>query len=123
MRHNHRSGLSRLTTYLQGRRLAVFGPVLVATGQAICQTGGWLLVRAAIDNGIGDSNSEYLTVVVVIYILVGAVGWVLSAILIRGLAGVGRGSCWGCAATCSSTSPRCRCGTSPSSARAGSSPA
>ncbi|HWH65623.1 MAG TPA: ABC transporter transmembrane domain-containing protein, partial [Gaiellales bacterium] len=91
MRHSHRSGLSRLTTYLQGRRLAVFGLVLVATGQAICQTGGWLLVRAAIDNGIGDSNSEYLTVVVVIYILVGAVGWVLSAILIRGLAGVGQG--------------------------------
>jgi ABC-type multidrug transport system fused ATPase/permease subunit len=91
VRHSHRSGLSRLTTYLQGRRLAVFGLVLVATGQAICQTGGWLLVRAAIDNGIGDSNSEYLTVVVVIYILVGAVGWVLSATLIRGLAGIGQG--------------------------------
>ena len=63
----------------------------MATGQAAAQAGGWLLVRAAIDNGIAKGDGHYLTLIVVIYLCVGGVGWVLSAILIRGLAGVGQG--------------------------------
>jgi ABC-type multidrug transport system fused ATPase/permease subunit len=64
--------------------------VLAATGQAAAQTGGWLLVRSAIDNGIAKGDTGYLTVIVVIYLCVGAAGWVMSAILIRGLAGIGQ---------------------------------
>ncbi|MDX6523224.1 MAG: ATP-binding cassette, subfamily bacterial, partial [Gaiellales bacterium] len=87
---SQRSGLTRLTAYLRGRRLLVATLVIVATGQAAAQTGGWLLVRAAIDNGIGKGDRSYLTVIVVIYVLVAAAGWVMSGILIRGLAGVGQ---------------------------------
>ena len=91
MPHSRRTGLGRLSAYLQGKRMQVLAMVLVATGQAAAQTGGWLLVRAAIDNGIAKGDSRYLSVIVVIYLCVGAAGWVMSAILIRGLAGLGQG--------------------------------
>src|SRR3954471_5045203 len=64
--------------------------LLVGAGNAACQTGGWLLVRDAIDNGIRAKNVHHLTVVVLIYLAVAAVGWVLQALLIRGLAGLGQ---------------------------------
>jgi ATP-binding cassette subfamily B protein len=80
----------RLWSYLEGHRLVAFLLVLVATGNAACQTGGWLLVRDAIDNGIRARNEHHLTVVVAIYLAVAAVGWILQGVLIRGLAGVGQ---------------------------------
>ncbi len=83
-------GVRRLLRYLEGRRLFAALMVLVAAGNAVCQTGGWLLIRAAIDNGIDAGDQRYLTVVVIIYLFVAAVGWVLQAVLIRGLAGVGQ---------------------------------
>ncbi len=86
-----RTGLSRLSIYLRGRWWAVAALVAVATGQAAAQTGGWLLVRAAIDNGIIKNDQHYLAVIVIIYLAVGGAGWVLSGILIRGLAGIGQG--------------------------------
>ena len=82
--------MKRLWGYLEGHRLVAFLLVLVATGNAACQTGGWLLVRDAIDHGIRARNEHHLTVVVVIYLGVAAVGWILQAVLIRGLAGVGQ---------------------------------
>jgi ATP-binding cassette subfamily B protein len=89
--HSPRTGLSRLSIYLRGRWWAVAALVAVATGQAAAQTGGWLLVRAAIDNGIIKRDQHYLTVIVIVYLMVGGAGWVLSGILIRGLAGIGQG--------------------------------
>jgi ATP-binding cassette subfamily B protein len=82
--------VKRLWSYLEGHRLVAFLLVLVATGNAACQTGGWLLVRDAIDNGIRTRNEHHLTVVVAIYLVVAGVGWILQAVLIRGLAGVGQ---------------------------------
>jgi ABC-type multidrug transport system fused ATPase/permease subunit len=79
-----------MARYLEGLRLRAALMVLVATGNAACQTGGWLLVRDAIDNGIRAKNTHHLTVVVLVYLGVAAVGWVLQAILIRGLAGIGQ---------------------------------
>jgi len=64
--------------------------ILVAVGNAACQTGGWLLVRSAIDGGITKRNTHYLTAIVAIYLAVAAAGWILQAILIRGLAGIGQ---------------------------------
>src|SRR5436305_687490 len=44
--------MKRLWLYLEGMKLRAFGLVLVATGNAAAQTGGWPLVRNAIDKGI-----------------------------------------------------------------------
>ncbi|HKB93952.1 MAG TPA: ABC transporter ATP-binding protein [Gaiellaceae bacterium] len=82
--------MRRLTRYLEGMRLHALLMVLLATGNAACQTGGWLLVRSAIDKGIAARNERYLTIIVGIYLAVAAVGWVLQAFLIRGLAGIGQ---------------------------------
>jgi len=82
--------MRRMWRYLEGLRLRAVLMLLVATGNAACQTGGWLLVRNAIDKGIRARNVHHLTVVVAIYLGVAAVGWVLQALLIRGLAGIGQ---------------------------------
>ena len=82
--------MKRLLRYLEGQRLNTALMILVATGNAICQTGGWLLVRNAIDNGISADNERYLTIIVAVYLVVAAIGWMLQAVLIRGLAGIGQ---------------------------------
>jgi ABC-type multidrug transport system fused ATPase/permease subunit len=82
--------MRRMWRYLEGLKLRAVVMLLVATGNAACQTGGWLLVRNAIDKGIRGRNVHHLTVVVVIYLGVAAIGWVLQAVLIRGLAGIGQ---------------------------------
>jgi ATP-binding cassette subfamily B protein len=82
--------VKRLWVYLEGHRLVAFLLVLVAAGNAACQTGGWLLVRNAIDNGIRARNEHHLTVIVIIYLVVAGFGWILQAVLIRGLAGIGQ---------------------------------
>jgi ATP-binding cassette subfamily B protein len=82
--------VKRLWRYLEGMKLWAILLLLVGAGNAACQTGGWLLVRDAIDNGIRAKNVHHLTVVVLIYLGVAAVGWLLQAVLIRGLAGLGQ---------------------------------
>ena len=82
--------MKRLWRYLEGRKAWAAVLILVGVGNAVCQTGGWLLVRDAIDNGIRARNEHHLTVVVAIYLAVAAVGWALQAVLIRGLAGIGQ---------------------------------
>jgi ABC-type multidrug transport system fused ATPase/permease subunit len=86
-----RTGLTRLTRYLQGRRLLVAALVLAAVGEAAAQTGGWLLVREAINRGVAKGDESFLAAIVGVYLAVQAVGWVLMALLIRGLAGIGQG--------------------------------
>jgi ATP-binding cassette subfamily B protein len=82
--------VKRLWRYLEGRKLLAVALILVAAGNAAAQTGGWLLVRSAIDKGIAAQNEHYLTTIVAIYLVVAACGWVLQAVLIRGLAGLGQ---------------------------------
>ena len=60
-----RTGLSRLGRYLHGRWPLVTLLIVVATGSAAAQSGGWLLVRAAIDDGIAKHDEHTLTVVVI----------------------------------------------------------
>jgi ABC-type multidrug transport system fused ATPase/permease subunit len=82
--------MRRLWKYLEGRKLAAALMILVGAGNAAAQTGGWLLVRDAIDNGIVAGNEHHLTIVVVIYLGVAAAGWLLQAQLISGLAQIGQ---------------------------------
>ena len=91
LRRGQRTGLTRLTRYLEGQRWLVTGLVLAAIGEAAAQTGGWLLVREAINRGIAKGDETFLTAIVGVYLLVQAAGWVLMALLIRGLAGIGQG--------------------------------
>jgi len=90
LRHRHRTGLSRLTRYLEGRRLRVAVLLIAAGGEAAAQTGGWLLVRSAINRGIVHRDQTYLAVIVVVYAAVNAAGWLLMGYLIRGLAQLGQ---------------------------------
>jgi ATP-binding cassette subfamily B protein len=64
--------------------------VLVGAGNAAAQTGGWLLVRNAIDKGITAHDEHHLMIVVAIYLGVAAAGWLLQGMLIRGLATIGQ---------------------------------
>ena len=82
--------MRRLWKYLAGRKLFASVMILVGAGNAAAQTGGWLLVRNAIDHGIVAHNERHLTTVVLIYIGVAAAGWVLQAWLIKGLATIGQ---------------------------------
>jgi ABC-type multidrug transport system fused ATPase/permease subunit len=82
--------MKRLYKYLEGRKLFAALMVLIGAGNAAAQTGGWLLVRNAIDKGITAHNERHLTIIVVIYLGVAAVGWLLQAQLIRGLATIGQ---------------------------------
>ena len=82
--------MKRLTKYLAGRKLAVMLMILIGTGNAAAQTGGWLIVRNAIDNGIIAKNTRYLAISVVVYLVVAAAGWILQGWLIRGLATIGQ---------------------------------
>jgi ABC-type multidrug transport system fused ATPase/permease subunit len=88
----------RLWRYMEGRKLFAALMVLVGAGNAAAQTGGWLIVRNAIDKGIVVRNKQgvivgnehHLTIVVAIYLVVAAAGWILQAWLIRGLATIGQ---------------------------------
>src|ERR1700758_2369509 len=82
--------MKRLWRYMEGRKAFAALMVLIGAGNAAAQTGGWLLVRNAIDKGIIAGNEHHLTVIVAIYLGVAGAGWVLQAHLIRGLATIGQ---------------------------------
>jgi ABC-type multidrug transport system fused ATPase/permease subunit len=82
--------MKRLWKYMEGRKRFAALMVLVGAGNAAAQTGGWLLVRNAIDKGIVPHDERHLTIIVIVYLFVAAAGWVLQAKLIRGLATIGQ---------------------------------
>jgi hypothetical protein len=59
--------VTRLGRYLEGRWLLVALLTLVATGGAAAQAGGWLIVRAAIDDGIAQGDESMLTELVIVW--------------------------------------------------------
>jgi ABC-type multidrug transport system fused ATPase/permease subunit len=85
-----RTGLTRLTRYIEGRKLRISLLLLCAAGEAAAQTGGWLLVRFAINRGIVQHDQTFLAVIVGVYAAVNAAGWILMGYLILGLADIGQ---------------------------------
>ena len=55
-----------------------------------CRSGGWLLVRDAIDNGIRAHDTSRLDLDVAIYVGVNAAAWLVGSFLILGLARLGQ---------------------------------
>jgi ABC-type multidrug transport system fused ATPase/permease subunit len=86
-----RTGLGRLGRYLpgQGARIAVLAFAAALTAAA--QVGGWVLVRDAIDNGMGAGDRSRLTLDVIVYLAINASAWALGTFVMRGLARVGQG--------------------------------
>jgi ABC-type multidrug transport system fused ATPase/permease subunit len=82
--------VKRLTKYLEGRKLMTALMIVVGAGNAAAQTGGWLIVRYAIDHGIVAKNQHVLALSVAVYLGVAAAGWILQAWLIKGLATIGQ---------------------------------
>ena len=90
--------MRRLWKYMEGRKGFAALMILIGAGNAAAQTGGWLIVRDAIDHGIAVYNKHnvlvgnvhHLTIAVAIYLGVAAAGWLLQARLIKGLATIGQ---------------------------------
>jgi ATP-binding cassette subfamily B protein len=58
--------------------------------EACAQTGSWLLVREAINNGIVAHDERTLDLTLAAFVLVSAAGWALSASVTRGMARLGQ---------------------------------
>ncbi|HEY2326651.1 MAG TPA: ABC transporter ATP-binding protein [Gaiellaceae bacterium] len=85
-----RTGLSRLWRYTDGYRTRVAGLGVLGVLMAAAPVGALLVVRDAIDKGMGHKHPNRLGVDVLIYIGISACAWGLQTTLVRGLARVGQ---------------------------------
>ncbi len=90
MRHNPRTGLSRLGRYTVGRRKRLTVVMLLAAVSAAAPVLGWTIVGDAIDNGIKASDEDRLVLDVVLYVGVGLAAWILGTTTWLMLAGIGQ---------------------------------
>ncbi|HEV8463105.1 MAG TPA: ABC transporter ATP-binding protein, partial [Gaiellaceae bacterium] len=90
MAQQRRTGLTRLSRYLEGRwtRVGLLG--LLGVASAAAPVSALFVVQDAIDNGMQAHDSARLTRDVVIYLLINALAWIMQTTLVRGLAGVGQ---------------------------------
>ncbi len=79
-----------LRRYVADRRgtVAMLGLLGIVTSSI--NVAGWRLVGDAIDNGMRAHDDRRLVLDVSIYIVIAVIGWVLGAVLIRGLATIGQ---------------------------------
>src|SRR6185437_16229181 len=89
-RTTRRTGLSRLSVHLRGRRLRVAALAVIALLSASAPVTALLIVQDAIDNGMRADDRGRLGRDVVIYLGVNAAAWVLQTTLVRGLARIGQ---------------------------------
>jgi ABC-type multidrug transport system fused ATPase/permease subunit len=87
---HRRTGLTRLWRYARDRKVALFLLIFAAALTAGASVGAWLVVRDAVDNGMRTHDESRLTTDVIIYLSINLTAWVLGAVLIRGLAGIGQ---------------------------------
>jgi ABC-type multidrug transport system fused ATPase/permease subunit len=86
----HRTGLSRLWLYTEGRRRRIAGVMFLAAMSAAAPVVGWRIVGDAIDNGIKAHDEGRLATDVIAYVCVGLLAWVLGTTTWLMLAGIGQ---------------------------------
>jgi len=84
------TGLLSLRRFVAQRPLWVAGVLACAIGEALAQTGSWLLVRVAINNGIARRNMATLDLALAAFVAVSVSGFVLYGIMTRGMARLGQ---------------------------------
>jgi ABC-type multidrug transport system fused ATPase/permease subunit len=83
-------GLWGLRRFARGRYPWAISLGICAVLEAFAQTGTWLLVRVAINNGIVARSLSTLDWTLVAMIVITAAGWILTAIVTRGMARLGQ---------------------------------
>jgi ABC-type multidrug transport system fused ATPase/permease subunit len=84
------AGLRRLRRHIHQRRRWVALLLACAVGEAFAQSGSWLLVREAINEGIVPHDEHVLALAAGAYAAVSVVGFALFGVVIRGMARFGQ---------------------------------
>lgn len=83
-------GLWGLRRFARGAYPWAIGLFACAMLEAFAQTGTWLLVRVAINNGIVARSLSALDWTLLAVVIITAAGWILTAIVTRGMARLGQ---------------------------------
>jgi ATP-binding cassette subfamily B protein len=84
------TGLRRLRRHVHERRAWVALLLACAIGEAFAQSGSWLLVREAINEGIVPRDEHLLALATAAYVAVSLTGFALFSAVIRGMARFGQ---------------------------------
>ncbi|MGH2857165.1 MAG: ABC transporter ATP-binding protein, partial [Solirubrobacteraceae bacterium] len=84
------TGLLSLRRFVTQSRIWVAALFACAVAEAMAQTGSWLLVRVAINDGIVAHRAQTLDLALAAFAAVSVAGWVLQAIVTRGMARLGQ---------------------------------
>ncbi|HET9123580.1 MAG TPA: ABC transporter ATP-binding protein [Solirubrobacteraceae bacterium] len=84
------AGLLGLRRFVAQHPAWVAGIFACAIGEALAQTGSWLLVRVAINNGIARRDTTALDLSLAAFVAVSVSGFVLYGIMTRGMARLGQ---------------------------------
>jgi len=90
LQRKHRTGLSRLWQYTEGRHRHITLVVLLAAVSAAAPVAGWHLVGDAIDNGIRAHDESRLWRDATLYVVVNAAAWLLGSTTWLRLAQIGQ---------------------------------
>ncbi len=85
------TGLLSLRRLIVQPRAWVVALFACAIGEAIAQTGSWLLVRVAINDGIVARSTATLDRAVAAFVAITVVGYLLSTVVTRGMVRLGQG--------------------------------
>ncbi|MGH2888539.1 MAG: ABC transporter ATP-binding protein, partial [Solirubrobacteraceae bacterium] len=83
-------GLLSLRRFVVQSRVWVAALFACAIGEAMAQTGSWLLVRVAINDGVVAHRTATLDLALVAFAAVSVAGWALQVIVTRGMARLGQ---------------------------------
>ena len=89
MPRRRRTGLTRLSRYVEGKGRLLAALAVVSTLAAAAPVAGWILVGDAVDSARAR-DIDRLTLVVAAYVAVNAVGWGLGMLVWRGLTRLGQ---------------------------------